>query len=278
MRGWRGALIAGLVLGLGPAGCGSPKQETSHLVVAGSATLAPLLQQIAERFEHDHPTVHIHVESGTSAEAVAATRSGLADVGMMTRLLQPGEAGVDLFPLARDGMAFIVHKSNPVARLNQRQVAGLFSGLFLNWKEVGGTDRAVVPISHVEGRALRHLFLERFGLLARQVVPGPAVGSSEQAIHSVSEHPGAIAYVSLGEAVLAARGKRQPIRLVALDGVAPTPENVERGAYPITRPLALITRMSPGEPARAFVEFARSPQVHQVIRKKGFSPVTRSGP
>src|SRR5262249_56460418 len=130
---------------------------------------------------------------------------------------------------------------------------------------------------HADGRSLRALFLARFGLLSRQVVPTPAVASSRQAIRAVADHTGAIAYVSLGEATLAARAGR-PIRLVALAGVAPTPENVERGAYPITHPLALLTRMGPAERVKSFVEFACSAKVADLIREKGFSPMTRSGP
>src|SRR5262249_38157553 len=125
------ALIAGLILPL--AGCRPAETEVPHLVVTGAHTLAPLVERIAARFEAAHPGVRVRAEASSSADAVAATRTGLADVGMITRPLLPGEAGLDLFPLAQDGVAFIVHKSNPVAGLNERQVAGLFSGLLLNW-------------------------------------------------------------------------------------------------------------------------------------------------
>jgi phosphate transport system substrate-binding protein len=134
-----------------------------------------------------------------------------------------------------------------------------------------------MAISHADGRSLRMLVLARFTLLPRRVPPTPPVASSAQAIRAVVDHPGAIAYVSLGEATLAARAGRA-IRLLPLAGVAPTPENVEQGAYPIARPLALIVRVGTAGAARRFVDLACSAQVHQLVRDQGFVPAHGPAP
>src|SRR5262245_39270623 len=97
------ALIAGLGLLVGFPGK-APQDEAQRLVVTGTATLAPLMEKIARRFEDGHPDVRIRVESSSSLDAVAATRAGLADVGMISRPLLPGEAGLRVYPLARDGV------------------------------------------------------------------------------------------------------------------------------------------------------------------------------
>src|SRR5262245_11666857 len=96
-------LFAWLLLCL--AGCQRAEKEPTRLIVTGSPGLAPLMEQIAGRFEGEHAGVRIRVERSSSAEAVTATQAGLADVGMMARPLQPGEAGLEYVVLARDGVA-----------------------------------------------------------------------------------------------------------------------------------------------------------------------------
>src|SRR5262249_36343439 len=95
--------------------------------------------------------------------------------------------------------------------------------------------------------------------------------TSEQLLQAVGSTPGAVAAVLLGpaEAALAAG---VPVRLVPLGGVAPTPENVRTGTYPLARPLSLVTRDPPSGSVQAFLDFARSDQVQDLLRKYSVVP------
>jgi phosphate transport system substrate-binding protein len=214
----------------------------------------------------------VAIDPTASERAVLDTRQGLADVGLITRSPLPGESGLQVFPLARDGVAFFVHKNNPIPSLSDAQIVGLYTRTLTNWKEVGGTDQPVVVISAAEGRSLRTLFLDRLGIPARQLAIGPTVMSTAQAVQAVASQPRALVYGSLGVTDSAVR-EGAPIRLVPLDGVPATPDNVRNGSYPFTRPLNLITRGTPRDLVREFLDFARSGEVHDLINKYGFSPV-----
>ena len=77
---------------------------------------------------------------GGSGRGISDARQGKADIGMVSRA--PGESERDLsgLPIARDGVAIIGHKDNPVSALSDRQLLDIYSGKIANWRQVGGRD------------------------------------------------------------------------------------------------------------------------------------------
>ena len=61
------------------------------LTVTGSSTIAPIVAEIAKRFEAKHPGVRVDVQTGGSSRGVQDVASGLADIGMASRELKPEE-------------------------------------------------------------------------------------------------------------------------------------------------------------------------------------------
>jgi phosphate transport system substrate-binding protein len=268
MRRLSSALLVGLLLS-GLFGCGSSDKGPRRVVVSGSRDLVPLMEDVGRRFEQNHPDVRIDVDPADE-RGVADTRTGLADVGMLGRTLRPDETGLHGVVVARDGIAFIIHRDNPVKSLDERQILGLFTGNYTNWREVGGTDRPVKLVGLAEGRQLREAFLERFGLASSRVKTDPAVLSGEQAIAAVAAHTDALGYACLGKAELASA--KLPIRLLPWSGVPATLAEVRSGRYPLTRPLLLLTRERPEGVIEEFITFACSDEVRDLLDKHGLAP------
>lgn len=263
------ALFVGLSMLL-VIGCGTSPRPAKHLIVSGSRTMAPLMRDIAKRFEAKYPGTRIGIEPGPAERAATDTRNGLADIGMLARPLRPDESSLHSVAVGSDGIAFILHRGNPVPDLDERQLVGLFTRTYTNWREVGGSDRAVTLVGLADGRALHEVFLEQFALPSSRVKIEAPVTSSDQAIQAVSQHPHAIGYVCLGRAELAAT--KVPIRLLPLGGVAATLANVRAGRYPFTRPLLLLTRDRPDGVVRDLLDFARSDEVRDLLDLHGFAP------
>jgi phosphate transport system substrate-binding protein len=267
-----GALFVATLAG----GCRPASPPTRNLVLAGSRTMAPLMEEVGRRFEQKHPDVRVFVEPANVGRTLADTRSGLADLGMLGRPLRAGEAGLHGFPVARDGVAFIVHRDNPVKKLSPAQLTAVFTAAVTNWRDVGRPSQPVTVVRPADGMALREVFLEHFQLPLQQVATMPAgVGSCEHIVQAVAERPGAIAYVPLGCAETASA--RLPIRLLPLGGVPATLAQVRSGRYPFTRPLLLLTREPPAGLLRDFIDFAQSDQVRDLIEKHGFVPTSPGG-
>lgn len=242
------------------------------LVITGSSTIAPLVAEIARRYERAHPGVRIDVQSGGSSRGIRDVRSGLADLAMVSRAPVGAERALHAYPIARDGVAIILNAGNPVAALDEDEVSAIYRGRIASWAEVGGPEAPIVVVHKAEGRATRAVFLEHFGLDGRDVEADVIVGENEQAVKTVAGTANAIGYVSIGTAAVDLE-HGVPIKLLGVGGVAPTLENVRAGAYPIVRPLVLLTREPARGLARELIDYARSPAAAPVFEAQSFAQV-----
>ncbi|MEK6237781.1 MAG: phosphate ABC transporter substrate-binding protein [Planctomycetales bacterium] len=250
----------------------SAGQLSGKLVLTGSSTVAPLVMEIGKRFESLHPQVRIDVQTGGSTRGIADARSGLADVGMCSRALRREERDLTERLLARDGICVIVHKTNPAAALTSEQIQAIYRGEISNWNQVGGTDAEICVISKAEGRSTLELFLRHFDLAIDEIQPDVIIGDNAEGVHAVAGNPAAIGYVSLGAAAFDAE-QGTAIKLLPLGGVAPSAENVHNGSYPFSRKLNLLVRGEPVGLAKAFLDFAASSQVHDLVTRLHYVPL-----
>ena len=247
-------------------------QLTGKLVITGASTLAPLISEIGKRFESLYPTVRIDVQSGGSSRGVADARQGLADIGMVSRAMKEDERDLSAFPVARDGVCPILHQENPVQALTDEQVVEIYTGKITNWKAVGGTDAPITVVNKAEGRSTLEVFLHYFKLKNVDVKAQVVIGDNEQGVKTVAGNRNAIGYVSIGTAEYDAT-HGVPIKLLPIGGVAASTESVRKGTFPLSRPLHLVTRTTPSGLAKAFIDYAQSKAVHDLIKQQYFVPL-----
>lgn len=249
--------------------------EQQKLVISGSSTVAPLAGEIARRFEQQNPGVRIDVQTGGSSRGIADARSGLADIGMASRDLNPTEQqDLTMHPVAVDGVCLIVNADNPVSALGREQVIGVFTGKIRNWKQLGGLDQPIVVVNKAAGRATLEIFLHHYDLAVDQLKSDVVIGDNQQGIKTVAHNVRAIGYVSIGAADYESKNGTQ-IKPLASDRVAPTLGNVASGRFPITRNLNLITAGQPHGLAREFIQFARSSNVQDIVESMYFVPAAQ---
>lgn len=257
-------LIAGLfVLGA----CSRPPET---LTVTGSSTIAPLMQEIAERYEAEQG-VRVDVQSGGSGRGIQDALQGTADIGMASRSLKQDETAKGLIShlIAYDGIALIVHRDNPVTSLSDDQVRAIYTGTAPDWSAVGGASSPVTVINKAEGRSTLELFLKHFGLDNRDIQADVVAGENQQVIKSVSQDINAIGYVSIGAAEYEA-DHGTPIRLLPLEGVAASIAAVRDGSYPLRRALNLVTHGEPDTATLSLIRYAQGEAVADLIEKHFF--------
>jgi len=253
----------------------NPEQSTNaieKLVLTGSSTVAPLAAEMGKRFELLHPDVRVDVQTGGSSRGINDARSGLASIGMASRALKDNEADLLSFTIALDGISIIINKANPINSLDKQQIIDIYTGKIVNWQELGGNDVPITVVNKAEGRSTLELFLHHFALQNTQVKPHVVIGDNQQGIKTVSGNPGAIGYVSVGAAEYEAT-HNVAIKLLPLDGISASVENVRNQSFPLSRPLNLIMREEPTGIAKTFIEFARSTQVNDLIEAQYFVPI-----
>ncbi len=271
------ALTALVLLCVGTPGAraeganGHPEKPPAALLrITGSSTMCPMIAAIGERFRTVQPDVRIEVQCGGSDRGIKDVREGGAEIGMIARALKGDEKDLFGFPMARDGVSLIVHKSNPVTSLSDGQIIGIFSGEITTWQPLNGNKAPIAVILREPDKPVTELFEKHFNLKGRirgTVVPG----DNPVTIDAVASDPAAIGYVSSGEAERKAHAG-VAIGIVPVGGVMPTERNVITGNYPLTRPLSLITRLLPAGAAKDFINYCLSSKVVDIVERYDFVP------
>ncbi len=244
------------------------------VIITGSSTIAPVISDLAKIYEGKHSKVRIDVQTGGSSRGILDARKGLAQIGMVSRALKKNENDLKHFTLAKDGLAIIVHKSNPVTELTEDQIKQIYVKKITNWKTVNGEDKKIVVVNKAEGRSTLELFLKFFKLKNSQIKPDIIIGDNEQGIKTVSKNPNAIAYVSIGAAEYNA-SVGVPLKLLKFKGVDAKVQNVENGTYPLMRELNLVTREVPKGLADKFIKYVLSKEASQTIKDHYFVPINK---
>ncbi len=251
--------------------------EGRTLMIDGSTTVGPIGDAFAEAFMNRDPELKITVKKTGSGDGAAALVDNRTDIAMMSRFMKDKEfkRAVDngVLPVAHviamDGVCVVVHPSNPVSELTGEQIRDIYMGRIANWKEVGGPDMAIVPISRDTSSGTYETFAELVMKQEKMAGNVEYVNSNPQAHARVKSTPGAVAYVGLGFL-------DRFVKALKVDGVLPDRSTIAKGIYPVSRPLFLFTNGYPalGSPVHAFVTFHLSEEGQEIIEDKGFVPLT----
>ena len=244
---------------------------SGKLIISGSNTMAPLILEIAKRFEALHPGTQIEVHKDGLVQGLSDIRQRKASIAMLTRALTDKESDLKSYPVARDGVCVIVHKDNPVKLLTSQQVIDINVGRIVNWNKVGGSNAGVDVINGASGSGTVDIFIQYFKIKYEEISPRMVLRSSTDRIKAVAENRNAISYVSIGEAERKMKAG-VPIRLLPAEGVSATAKSLRSGNFPIARPLTLITMGTENELTKEFIRYALSPNVTGIIEMNDFVP------
>ncbi len=257
------SLFFALLLALGTAGCRGKADTASHAIcVAGSTSVQPFAEKLAEVYMEQHPGVRIDVQGGGSSAGIFAAQQGAADLGASSRELVKAEKALHEIPIAWDGIAVIVHPSNPLTDLSLEQLRLIFQGKITDWQAVGAPAHPIDLISREEGSGTREAF-ETLVMGKTEVSPGALVQDSNGAVREiVAGDQNSLGYISAGLV-------DERVKAVAIDGILPTRENIKTQKYKLVRRFLLVGRETPAGQCLAFVDFILSPQGQRLLEAEG---------
>ncbi|ADQ07289.1 phosphate binding protein [Caldicellulosiruptor hydrothermalis 108] len=253
------SLLSLLLFGCKNVGNEAQKSKNS-ITVAGSTSVQPLADDLAKAFMEKHPDTKIEVQGGGSGVGIKSAKDGVADIGTSSRELKPEEKGLHEYKIAIDGIAIVVHPSNPIDNLSADQIKDIYTGKIKNWKDVGGKDAQIVVVTREEGSGTRGAFEELVmggSSISDSAVVQPSTGAVKQ---SVSQDPNAIGYISMG--VL-----DSSVKAVKIEGVEATEDNVKNGKYKLQRPFLFLTKDEPQGLVKEFIDFALSNEGQTIVEK-----------
>lgn len=111
---------------------------SGKVVVAGSSSVTPVMEKLAEAYAEVQPDVKVEVQQSDSSTGVSMAIEGTCDLGMASRDLKESEekGGAAAAPIARDGIAVIVAPGSEVADLTSEQVRAIYAGDVASWDEL----------------------------------------------------------------------------------------------------------------------------------------------
>lgn len=240
-------------------------RSQSGIIIAGSTSVQPFIEKLAEQFQEKHPEIRVNVQGGGSTAGIIATSNRTCDIGTSSRGLKPEEAGLRVYRLCLDGIAVVVHTSNPIRALTDDQIRGIFAGRIANWREVGGADKRIIAVTREDGSGTRGAF-EELIMHEEAISDACLVQDSNGAVREIiATMPQGIGYISAGLI-------DERIAAVAIDGAEPTLENFRNGTYRFTRPFLLLAKDEPTGAAKTFLEFVLSAEAQRTLQGYGLIP------
>jgi len=278
-----GLLSAIALIGSHHIGCGASYRT---MQIKGSDTMVNLGQAWAEEFMRTHPDVSIAVTGGGSGTGIAAILSGTCDIAQSSRAMRDEElhlaeengAPIKETIVGMDGIAVVVHPSNPVSQLTIDQLSDIFTGKKTNWKELGGNDIPILALSRERNSGTHVFFLEE--VVRKGNAKGPEefsstalmMPSNQSIALEVESSEAGIGYIGMG--YVSPRQKVLKIAKSSNDAfVSPTLETAQSGEYPISRPLYLFTRGEPVGDVKAYVDFILSAEGQEIVKILDFVPL-----
>ena len=176
-------------------------------------------------------------------------------------------------PIGTEAFVFFVHKDNPIDNLTTEQIQGIYSGKITNWKQVGGKNEKIEAFQRNEGSGSQSM-LKRF-MGDKPIMEAPTELKNDLMsgiIERVSNYKNKTNSIGFSfrfyvEGII----KNPDIKMVSIDGVAPTAENVKNGTYPVVTPIYAVTyeEQTNGNVDK-LLEWILSDEGQYIIEKTGY--------
>lgn len=231
-----------------------------------------IFEKSAVKFEKQNPKVRTRIVELEGEDVLAAARDGTVDIAVVGSDLSPEEKDLSSTVVGWEGIAVMVNASNRVAEVKLSELADIFSGKVKTWDELGGLDSRISVIQREEGKGVRP-YLEQLLKLNGNLVKGKAVVEPDkEAVKAVAGSLNAVSYLDLNVGVNNV-SVGVPIRLLAINRLEPEPANVSSGAYPLRRPILLVTKNPPSPVAKAFIDFMLGKDGQKAVQEEEFVPL-----
>ncbi len=254
----------------------APAASASSSVITGSGcsvSVPGYLSDLARDYEKETGT-KVTVLGGGSIRGLTDLAEGRMDFAASCQSKTPDDPEDFVYITASwDALVFIVNRSNPVTSITPQQVRDIYEGKINNWKQLGGPDLNLISvITTTRGFGGVGEALERYILNGKRPLPvrnstmqSSSVDIWEQLVEDMRE---GFASTGFGSA------RKRNVKMLKVNGIAPTKENIISGRYPFRRPLFIVIRKNARPEVRRFVDFVLSPKGQKLISSYGMPSLT----
>lgn len=169
------------------------------------------------------------------------------------------EKGAELVyvPIGLEGFVFFVNENNPIDNLTADEIRGIYAGEYTNWSQLGGANRVINPVSRLKGSG-------------SQSAMDSFMGDAKIAPKSPLAITGASIGFSFRYYMDGIVGNKS-VKMLSLNGVYPSAENIQNGSYPIIAKFYAIYRAdNDNENVQKLIDWILSYEGQEIIEKTGY--------
>lgn len=299
-------LIYLIIMVLGMSGCSGDSQPASSITVAGSTSVQPFMDLLAEEYARLYPDKPaVNVQGGGSSAGVRSVLTGAASVGMLSRRLTSDEAAENLnvIVMAQDAIAVIVNPQNPITDISLEDLCKIYTGEITDWGQLSQvTQGTQVSTADSPGNQDSQATQEPAGQGSSEAEePDNAEAPFQGRIHVISREEGSGTRGAFDELVMGGQevtprsifqdsngAIRQTVaqdpmaigyislglvddsvKPLAISGGAPTVENCRSGKYMLVRPFILVFQHDVGPEVRDYLDFVTGSHSREILSGEG---------
>ena len=171
-----------------------------------------------------------------------------------------------------EAFVFFVHKDNPIESLTVEQIKGIYSGQITNWSQVGGKNEPIAAFQRNEGSGSQSMLIRFMGDTPIMEPKTKKINSMGAIIERVADYQSKSGSIGFSfryyiEGII----KNPDIKLIAIEGVAPTMENIRSNTYPIVTPVYAVTyENNPNPNVQVLVDWMLSEEGQYIIEQTGY--------
>jgi phosphate transport system substrate-binding protein len=242
------------------------ENKYQRIDIAGSTSVQPVAEALAEKYMEKNPNVKINVQGGGSGLGIRSVSQNIIDIGTSSKALKQEEkSGLKEYIIGKEGIDVVVNLKNPVNSLTSSQLKDIFSGKIKNWKDVGGPDAAINVVQREDGSGTRGAF-EKLVMGKIKVRSDAIVQTSTESVKlTVKQDPNAIGYVSLAH-------MSDDVKALNVDGIIPSEATIMDGSYKLQTPFIFLTNGEPEGVVKDFLNWISSPEGQKIISDQKIVP------
>lgn len=169
------------------------------------------------------------------------------------------EKGVELVyvPIGLEAFVFFVNEKNPVDGLTTQQIRDIYAGVCTNWSEVGGANRIINPVTRLSGSGSQTVMEAFMG--DREI--------GEKSLFSITGGSIGFSFRYYMDGIVG----NESVKMLALNGVYPSAENIRNGSYPIISEFYAIYRAdNENENIPVLIDWILSEEGQTIIEQSGY--------
>mgnify|MGYP003320048161 FL=1 len=252
-------------------------------VVDGATALVPVYCSVVENVYPRDISPGDFVLFDTTKGAYEELTAGNADVIFVAQpskeqIEKAAEAGItfNLYPIGYEAFVFLVNSKNPVESLSVQQIKGIYTGKITGWQELGGKNQSIRPFQRDADSGSQTAFVSIMGADEELLPPETHQVTGMEGLFDVvsdyENHSNAIGYSF--RYYVENMKHSENVKMLKINGVAPTKENICNHSYPFTDNFYAVTVQGrETENTRRLVEWVCGAQGQELIEKVGYVPL-----